>query len=354
VADELRAWGWDEAAEQAFAPLRAEGLAPARVVLEDKDRYRLQTAGGEREAKVSGRMRHAAAGREDLPAVGDWVAVRFDGDAATIHRVLPRHSRFVRKVAGHSTEPQVVAANVDVVFLVVGLDRDDKPRLVERFLTVAWDSGARPVVLLNKADLVPDIAARVAEIVPSAPGVPVYAVTTRAASGLDPVFLHLEPGRTAAFLGPSGVGKSTIVNRLLGAEAQRTGEVRAVDHRGRHTTVRRQLVALPGGALVIDTPGMRELQLWEAEEGLAESFADATALAAECRFRDCGHEDEPGCALRAAVAEERFPAARLASYLKLRRELDDLDRRQEGWARKAERQKLRSLHRLANRHKPRE
>jgi ribosome biogenesis GTPase len=219
---------------------------------------------------------------------------------------------------------------------------------------VAWESGARPVVLLNKADLEPDIAARVAEIATNAPGVDVYAISTRQAAGLDPVFRHLEPGRTAAFLGPSGVGKSTIVNRLLGEEAQPTGEVRASDHRGRHTTVRRQLVALPSGALVIDTPGMRELRLWDADEGLAETFPDAEALAAGCRFRDCGHEDEPGCAVREAVEDGRFTAGRLASYLKLRRELDALDRRQEGWARKAERQKLRSLHRLANRHKPRE
>jgi ribosome biogenesis GTPase len=354
VVDGLRRWGWDDGMEQAFAPLRADGLAAARIVLEDRGRYRLQTADGERDAKVSGRLRHAAESREELPAVGDWVAVRIEDEAATIHGVLPRRSRFVRKVAGPSTEPQVVAANVDVVFVVVGLDREDKPRLIERYLTVAWDSGARPVVLLNKADLVTDVAERVAEIVPSALGVSLYAVSTRAPSGLDPLFRHLEPALTAAFLGPSGVGKSTIVNRLLGAEAQRTGEVRAADHRGRHTTGRRQLVALPGGALVIDTPGMRELQLWDAEEGLTETFADAAALARECRFRDCSHEDEPGCALRKAVADGRFPAGRLASYHKLRRELDDLGRRQEGWARKAERQKLRSLHRLANRHKPRE
>jgi len=350
----LREWGWEEALEAAFAPHRAAGLAAARVVLEDKGRYRLETEGGERDAKLSGRLRHTAASREELPAVGDWVTVRLEEDAAPILGLLPRRSRFVRKAAGQTTEPQVVAANVDVVFLVVGLDREDKPRLVERYLTMAWDSGARPVVLLNKADLAADAEARAAEIASCAPGVPVHAVSARAAGGLDRLLDHLAPGRTAAFLGHSGVGKSTIVNRLLGAEAQPTGEVRAADHRGRHTTVRRQLVVLPGGALVIDTPGMRELAPWDAGEGLAETFPDAAALAEECRFRDCSHGGEPGCALQQAVAEGRFPAARLDSYLKLRGELEALGARQEGWARKAERQKLRSLHRLANRHKPRE
>ncbi|HEY3120414.1 MAG TPA: ribosome small subunit-dependent GTPase A [Vicinamibacteria bacterium] len=350
----LRGWGWDEALEAAFAPHRAAGLEAARVVLEDKGRYRLQATDGERDAKLSGRLRHTAGSREELPAVGDWVTARLEEDAAAIHGLLPRRSRFVRKAAGQRTEPQVVAANVDVVFLVVALDRQDKPRLVERYLTMAWDSGARPVVLLNKADLATDAEARAAEIASGAPGVPVHAVSTRTAGGLDRLLDHLAPGRTAAFLGHSGVGKSTIVNRLLGTEAQPTGEVRAGDHRGRHTTVRRQLVVLPGGALVIDTPGMRELQLWDVGEGLAETFPDAAALAEECRFRDCSHAGEPGCALQQAVAEGRFPAGRLDSYLKLRRELEDLGGRQEGWALKAERQKLRSLHRLANRHKPRE
>lgn len=349
---DLASLGWSDEFARAFEPLAAEGLVPARVGAEHQHVYALLTAEGECLARVTGRLRYEASGRADFPAVGDWVAARIGCDAqATIHAILPRRSRFSRKTAGDEAEEQVVAANVDTVFLVMGLDGDFNPRRLERYLTVAWDSGAAPVVLLSKADLSDDPDARRRDI--EALGAPTHLVSAKTGLGLEAIGAYLKPGRTVALLGSSGVGKSTLVNRLLGEERLRTREVRASDDRGRHTTSTRQLLALPGGALVIDTPGMRELQLWDSAGGLGATFADIEELGAGCRFGDCGHAREPGCAVRAAIAEGRLEPARLESYHKLQKELVALATRQDRRLEAEQRKKWRSIHKIARRHRPR-
>ena len=348
----LERLGWDRVREDAFTGYLDQGLVPARVAREDRGRYLLLDGRRERPAVVSGRLRHASAARAALPAVGDWVAARVGGaGAAQIAAVLPRTSAFTRKAAGGTTEEQVIAANVDTVFLVSGLDHDFNPRRIERYLAAAWESGATPVVLLNKADLAAGLLElRLAEAGAAAPGVPVLAVSALRGEGLDALAPWLAPGRTVALLGSSGAGKSTLVNALLGEARQATGPVRADDSRGRHVTTRRELVPLPGGALLLDTPGLRELQLWGDDEGLAGAFPDLEALAADCRFRDCAHADEPGCAVRAAVEEGRIDAGRLESWHKLRRELRHLAARRDARARAEEEAKWKAISKAIKRH----
>jgi ribosome biogenesis GTPase len=284
---------------------------------------------------VAGRLRHAAEQRADFPAVGDWVAVETPagGGDARIRAVLPRLTQFSRRAAGNPTEEQVVAANIDVVFLVSGLDHDFNLRRIERYLVTAWESGASPVILLNKADLVEDADARVEEVAGLAQGVPVHAMSATRPdavhAAIDRVRAYLTRGRTAALLGSSGVGKSSIANALLGEARLPTHEVRESDSRGRHTTTGRQLVLLPDGGVLIDTPGMRELQLWETGEAVAGAFADIEALAEECRFRDCRHRSEPGCAVLAAITAGMLPEARLESFRKLQDEQAHQSRQQD-------------------------
>ena len=314
----LEQYGWNDRFAASFAELAGPGRVPARVVLEHTHIYRVVTDEGETLARVSGRLRHRAEGRPDFPAVGDWVVVEpVPGGDARIHAVLPRVSRFSRRAAGDVTEEQVVAANIDTVFLVGGLDGDFNPRRLERYLVVGSESGATPVILLNKADLVDAPERYVDEVKAIAPAVDVHAVSARRPESLDVVRAHLGFGRTAALLGSSGVGKSTIVNRLAGFDLLRTQDVRITDSRGRHTSTARQMVLLDGGGILIDTPGMRELQLWETGEKLGDAFADVEALAGACRFRDCRHLHEPGCAVRAAVTAGELPSARLESFHKL-------------------------------------
>ena len=325
-------WGPDLAA--AFAPLAAEGLQPARVALELNHIYRLWTEQGQVLAEAAGRLRHEAAGRHELPAVGDWVAFRPSasvGDSQArgrIEAVLPRRSVFTRKVAGHETKQQVVAANIDTVFLVTSLDRDFNPRRVERYLLLAAHSGARPVVILNKSDL-PDasIESAMEAVAAVAPGIATHAVSARTQAGLDALLPYLATGQTVALLGSSGVGKSSIINALAGEDVLKTRSVRASDSRGRHTSTHRQMVRLPGGALLIDTPGMRELQLWDVGETFNQTFEEIDALAAGCRFRDCRHAQEPGCAVKAAVAAGTLPADRYQSFIKLQSEREAFEAR---------------------------
>ena len=328
---DLATLGWTPALAEAFAPHRAAGLAPARVALEHTHIYRAITDEGEWLARVAGRLRHQASARADFPAVGDWVAVEpaQAGGDVRIQAVLPRFSRFSRRAAGDPTQEQIVAANINTVFIVGGLDGDFNPRRIERYLLVAWESGALPVVVLNKADLVADPQRFVAEVEASAAGVAVHAISCRVPDSLDVLRTHLGTGQTGALLGSSGVGKSTIVNALIGRDLLCTRDVRAWDSRGRHTSTARQMVVLPGDAgVLIDTPGMRELQLWETGEALSGTFADIERLAADCRFRDCSHRHEPGCAVRAAATAGEIDVGRVESYLKLRDE-QEFQRRQQ-------------------------
>jgi ribosome biogenesis GTPase len=327
--------GWSEYFSALFEPHREAGLSAGRVTVQHRERCLVSGEEGSVLAEVSGLFRHKARDRSAYPTTGDWVAFEpFGRRRALIHAVLERRSAFVRKTAGGLTEAQVVAANVDVVFLVTGLDGDFNLRRIERYLTTAWDSGASPVVVMNKSDLRPDIDDVIAEVETICLGTPVVAVSALDGSNLDALRVHLPPGTTAALLGSSGAGKSTLINRLLGDGRLATGPVREGDSRGRHTTARRELVVLPGGACLIDTPGMRELQLWADEESLACSFDDVEALAGGCRFADCRHEGEPGCAVREAVSNGDLDAGRLESYLKQREELRRLAVKKDSHARR--------------------
>lgn len=324
-------YGWSADLERAFEAVATPGLVPGRVVLEHNHVYRIVTETGELLAELAGRLKHRAAARRDLPAVGDWVAVRPDprGGRALVQHVLPRRSRFSRQAAGRETGEQIVAANIDVVFLVFGLDKPVNRRSIERYLLVARRGGADPIVVLNKADACADPDAAVAEARLAAGDAPVHAVSARTGRGFEALEIRLGDGRTAALLGPSGAGKSSIVNRLIGRDLLATGAVRDWDRRGRHTSVHRQLLLRQQGGLVIDTPGMRELQLWDSEDDVDESFADIAGLAGGCRFRDCRHETEPGCAVKLAVEEGRLDAGRHESFLKLQAEQQAAEARRE-------------------------
>lgn len=341
----LKDIGWNDGWQEPFEPFARQGLVPARVVCEHRDAYDVSGATGELRAEISGRFRHEHTVRAEWPAVGDWVAVaaRPEEGTATIHGVLPRRSRFSRKAAGERTDEQVVAANVDVVFLVSGLDGDFNIRRIERYLAVAWESGARAIIVLNKADLCADPARYVAEVESVAFGTPVLPMSAANDDGVDALRAVLSPGCTAAFLGSSGVGKSSLVNALLGSSRQSTHRVRGDDSRGRHTTTRRELIVVPGGGIVIDTPGMRELQLWSDEGGIGTAFADVEALAAKCRFADCRHDNEPGCMVRDALASGTLRPERFRSYRKLQREIEYTTLRQEQSARLIEKNRWRKV-----------
>jgi ribosome biogenesis GTPase / thiamine phosphate phosphatase len=323
---DLHLLGWNAHWRDLFDPYVSQSLLPGRVVVEHRDAYRIETERGERFGALAGRLRHQAGRRSDLPAVGDFVAVRLPpnnaGDGpAIVEAVLPRRTAFVRRAAGGRPDDQVIAANIDTVFVVIGLDHDFNLRRVERYLAAVWESGASPVVLLNKADLCEDAGRKLDELRVAAIGVDVHAVSALTADGVDALAAHWREGVTVGFVGSSGVGKSTLLNHLLGRDVQATAGVRTHDSRGRHTTSHRELFVLPQGGLVIDTPGMREFTLSDADEGLDAVFADIDAVAAHCRFADCAHRGEPECAVRIAVERGEISADRLASYEKLLREL---------------------------------
>ncbi len=324
----LAALGWNDHFARAFQEWAAPDMVPGRVALEHNHVYRVLTEQGEQLAEAAGRLKHLAAGRHELPAVGDWVALRLDdGGRCLIRAVLPRLGRFSRKAAGGWTEEQVVAANIDTVFLVSGLDGDFNPKRIERYLLLARQSHARPVVILNKSDVADDVEEAVALVRALAPDVAVLAISAATGQGFETLQEFLGPGQTVALLGSSGAGKSSIVNRLVGARVLPTRSVRESDSRGRHASVHRQMIALPGGGLVIDTPGMRELQLWDVDGGLDETFGELAVLGERCRFRDCRHAREPGCAVKAAVEDGTLDAARYENFLKLQAERQELDRR---------------------------
>lgn len=356
----LEELGWDSSFAEDFRRLDIRDIIPARVISQERESYQVYAAAGELTAYIAGRMRRRR--DEKYPVVGDWVAVQPQAgeNKGVIQSILPRKSKFSRQIAGGrqrlsggSTREQVVAANVDTVFLVSGLDggRNLNLRSTERYLVLAWDSGAQPVIVLNKTDLCPDVKTHVRDMETIATSVPVHAVSARYKSGLDDLQTYLTRGKTAALLGPSGVGKSALINALLGIDRQEIGDVRDTDRRGRHTTTRRELILLPGGGNVIDTPGMREIQVRGGEESLDDAFDDISYLAQQCRFKDCSHGSEPGCAVQAAIKHEDLDIARFQSYQKLQQELKYQAARQEGRLRLEEKARWKKISQWARQFK---
>ena len=349
---DLTELGWTPALAASFALLGETGLIPARVAAQHRSHFVLLAETGEFDASPSGNLRHEAA-PGDFPAVGDWVSVRLSPGTSLIEQVLPRRGAFTR-TAADPTRPdtaarqEVVAANADLVLIVTAAHLDLNFRRLERFLASAWESGAQPVVVLTKIDLVPDAERLLQLIGQVAPGVQAIGVDNLSGQGVEAVRALIGRGMTAAFLGTSGVGKSTLINRLLGEDRQAVSGVRA-DGRGRHTTTGRELILLPGGGLVLDTPGMRLLAP-ASDAGLEATFADIEILATHCRFADCRHELEPGCAVNAAVEAGVLAPERLAGFHKLRRELQHLERREDPLARAEQKSKWRAIHKSARVH----
>ncbi|HOD14903.1 MAG: ribosome small subunit-dependent GTPase A [Spirochaetes bacterium] len=327
---QLRELGWNAFFENQFERYRNQNYSPMRIIRENREKYIACSEAGELRCEISGKYRFDTTGKANFPAVGDWVAgtVRPGEMKATIHALLSRKSAFSRKVAGQITDEQVVAANIDTIFIVTGLDLNYNLRRIERYLAMAWNSGATPVIILNKSDLCPDAETRKREVESIAFGVDICTLSAAQNIGLEFLNNYISPGATVAFLGSSGVGKSTIINSLIGTNKLKVNEVSDLGSRGRHTTTHRELLVLPNGGIVIDTPGMRELQVWGDEEGLKQVFDDIEELASNCRFKNCSHENEPGCAIVEALNNGTLDPGRLESFYKLKKEFSYVADRQ--------------------------
>ena len=334
--------GWNSDFEKYLIELNSNDVTPARVIAQQRNNYSLLYEHGAINAKLSGRICYSASKKNELPVVGDWVAVKIlkDEMQAIIYDVLPRKTRFVRKlpisggrkikngiVVGGTTEEQVIASNVDIVFIVIGLDDNFNVQRIERYITLAYNSGAKPVIILNKADCCNCLDEYITKVQKIAFDIPIHGVSAVHNISMDIFNQYLQPGKTVVFLGSSGVGKSTIANYLLGKELQKTKETSSSNGKGRHTTTSSQLIIHESGCMIIDTPGLRELQLWCNEESLKESFEDVVRIIHSCNYRDCKHNTEPGCAVKQALEDGTISPERLESYFKLYLELDRLNGR---------------------------
>ena len=340
----IEQYGWSDLLAKAFAPHARAGHTPGRVILQQRDGYLVVTDQGEVRAKASGRLLHEAK-EIGHPAVGDWVALSLAPQERTgvIQAILPRSTAFVRRAAHSSRGLQIIAANIDVAFVVTSMNADLNPRRIQRYLAAAWQSGARPVVVLTKSDLCDDPQAQVDQIAALATDCPVLMVSARQDLGLDALLAQVRPGETCVLIGSSGVGKSSLVNAFLNEDRMATQAIREADDQGRHTTSHRQLILLPGGGMIIDTPGIREVGLIDAEEGVDTVFDDIERLPQDCRFNDCSHANEPGCAVRAALESGALDPERWAHFQKLKLELAAAEEKAERVAKDAERRRLAGL-----------
>ena len=345
IKNDLLDLGWNEDLENQLKEIKEKhevGYEVGRVSIEHKNMYKIITKDGEILGVVSGKLKHNALNREDYPAVGDWVLIDrtdFSTGNAIIHGILPRKSKFSRKVAGDKTEEQIVAVNVDTLFICMSLNKDFNLRRLERYLLMAWDSGSSPVVLLTKADLCEDIEEKVSLVESIAFGVNIHIVSSVEERGIKDIKEYVNRGRTVAFLGSSGVGKSTLINILLGEDKLKIGDIREDDHKGKHTTTHRELILLKDGGVVIDTPGMRELHVLDAKDGFDNTFSDIEELSLKCKFNDCKHEGEPGCEVRRALDDGTLSNKRYNNYLKLKKEMAYIERKNKINLRQKETQK---------------
>lgn len=329
--------GWNSDLQNHYEPWKEQGYSVGRIVQEHKNVHKVMTLNGELFGEISGKMRFDSLNRSDLPAVGDWVILKENGMHAMIHTVLPRKSKLSRNVAGAKTEEQILATNIDTVFLMNALNQDFNLRRIERYLILAWESGATPVIVLSKADLCDDMDQVIADVQSVAFDVPIHPISTVNGMGLNTLQSYFKQGASVALIGSSGVGKSTLINTLVGKEVQRVNEIRHDDGRGKHTTTHRELIILPDGGMIIDTPGMRELKLQSSHEGFSSTFEDIELLTSQCFFNDCKHQKEPGCAILMAIDNGELEAKRYENYLKMQRELAHIAKREKEKSKKNER-----------------